>query len=194
MDFSVEAKYPIKIFQNNDLDCSWVTIQVGWDLKRLDLHEVSKFAIYFLEMHPNIINEWISEFIFEVKDYEVEELLRNIFKSLKLDFPIKQSSLWNQEWRKWRYCIMSEMVKQILDIQELLVRVEGVYADFGYPQDMEHLIYYMPSNEANNQGLEEACINLVKKINVFLQEERERIDKGCDTLPRISYIGEDDVL
>ena len=191
MHFLVEAKYPIRIFQNNGLVCSWITIKVGWDLKRLDLDEIRDFAISFLEAHPTLINEYIAELIFGVREYEFENLIKKIFKSLMMDFPIKKSSLWNQEWRKWRYCIISEMINQISDPQELLLRVEGAYADFGYPEDMKHLIYYMPSNEVSNQ--EEANINLIKKINTFLKEERERIEKSCNILPGILYIDADDI-
>ena len=190
----METKYSIQIFQNNGLHCSWATIQVGWDLKCLAPDEIGKFAIYFLQTHPNVINEWISEFIFGVKDYEVEESLKKIFKSLKLDFPIKKSSLWNQEWRKWRYCIISEIIKDVSDVQELLIEIEGIYADFGYPEDMRSLIYYIPSDEVNNEGHEASCAYLARKINNFFKEERERIDKGCDALPRILYIDEDDSL
>ena len=39
---------------------------------------------------------------------------------------------------------MSEMLKHIKNDEELLMKIEGVYADFGYPEDMKHLIYYMP--------------------------------------------------
>jgi hypothetical protein len=143
----VETKYSIQMFQNNGLNYSWATIQVGWDLKCLDPDEIGKFAINFLETHPNVINEWISEFIFGVKDYEVEDLLRKIFKSFKLNYPMKKSSLWNQEWRKWRYCIISEIIKHVSEAQELLIKIEGIYVDFGYPEDMRALIYYLPSDE-----------------------------------------------
>lgn len=188
MDFSVEAKYPIRIFQNNDLDYPWATIQVGWDLKCLDPDEIGKFAIYFLETHPNVINEYISELIFGVKNYEIEGILENIFKSLKLDFPIIESYLWNQEWRKWRYCIISETIENVSDVQKLLIKIEGIYADFCYPENMRSIIYYIPSEETGNQGHEESCAHLVRKINNFFKEERERIDKGCDILPRILYV------
>lgn len=190
----METKYSIQIFKNNGLNCSWATIQVGWDLKCLTSEEIGRFAIYFLEIYPNVINEWISEFIFGVKDYEVEECLKKIFKSLKLDFPIKKSSLWNQEWRKWRYCIISETIKNISDTQELLIKIEGIYVDFGYPEDMRSLIYYIPSDEVSNEGYEESCASLVRKINIFFKEERERIDKGCNVLPRVLYIDEEDSL
>jgi len=183
LNFFVEAKYPIQIFQDNDLECSWVTIKVGWDLKRLGISEISNFAILFLEKHPNLINEYISELIIGIKEYEVENILKKLFKSLMLDFPEKDSSLWNKEWRKWRYCILSEMVKHISDIEDLLIKVEGIYADFGYPEDMKHFIYYMPVDEEINQNHEIANIRLVKKIKDFLQEERIRIQMGCDYLP-----------
>ncbi len=185
MNFSIETKYPIQIFQENNLECSWNTIKVGWDLKRLEQNEVSNFAISFLESHPNLNNEYILELISEVKQNNVENILKKLFKSLKLDFPEHESPSWNKEWRKWRYCIMNEMVKHVPNTQDLLIKIEGLYADFGYPEDMKHLIYYMPTEEKIKLNYQDACITLVNKIKQFLQEEKVRILNNCNSLPRI---------
>jgi hypothetical protein len=40
MNFEVEEKYPISIFKNNNIPCSWNTVKVGWDLKRLTGREI----------------------------------------------------------------------------------------------------------------------------------------------------------
>jgi len=69
------------------------------------------------------------------------------------------------------------MIKHISNTQELLIKVEGVYADFEYPEDMQHFIYYMPSNNSEYSNREEAYINLLKKLKTFLQEEKIVIQK-----------------
>src|SRR3990167_763779 len=147
MNFEVESKYPINIFKDNDLEISWNTIKVGFDLNRLSPKEISKFAMQYLEMHSDLVNEYISELIFGIKKEDISTYIKKAFTSLGLKMPEKNTPEWNKEWYKWRYCIMSEMVKHIADDEELLECIEGVYADFGYPADMSSFIYYMPQEE-----------------------------------------------
>lgn len=54
--------------------------------------------------------------------------------------------------------------------QDLLDDVEGVYADFGYPSDMEPFIYYMPNDEGDSSP--EA---LIDRFHAFLSSERKRL-------------------
>lgn len=184
MDFNVEAKYSIEIFEKNDIDCTWDTIQVGYDLERLTLHEIEKFAIFYLESHPKIINEYISELICGIQEYEINNCLKNAFLSLGLKFPEKYSAIWNREWLKWRYCILSEMVKNIKNDEELIYKVEGLCADFGYPDDMKNLIYYMPADKVVMPLTPvEARKKLIEKAKNFLAYEREKIDQGACILP-----------
>lgn len=176
MDFTVESKYPINIFKKCNLDCSWNTIQVGWDLKRLTIDEIHKFALDFSELHPELINEHISELIFSKNEYEIENLLKKIFYSLNLELPLPNSPLWHKEWQKWRYCILSYMVDQIQDAEELLIKVEGLYADFGYPEDMKSFIYYMPADEELvNLKSHEARNVLIKRLKNFLNTEKTEL-------------------
>lgn len=184
----MEAKYPLSIFKNSGLECSWSTVKVGWDLKRLTIEEIGKFALDYLETRPNLINLYISELIFGVKDYEMDDYLKELFISLNLSLPEEESSVWNQEWRKWRFCILNAMVKNITDDQELLETVEGLYADFGYPQDMVPFIYYMPSGDDLSQLTYEECLKrLVNKIHNFLVKEKALIKSGYSQLPLKIY-------
>ena len=54
--------------------------------------------------------------------------------------------------------------------QALLDDIESVYADFGYPHDMEPFIYYMPSE------CDSSTDNLVKRYGEFLASEKNRLD------------------
>ncbi len=178
MNFSVESKYPLSIFKNNDLTISWNTIKVGCDLNRLTPEEVGKFASYYLKQHPDITNEYISDLIFGVKEERLDTCLKQVFDSLGLQQPQKNSPEWNKEWLKWRYSIIAEMIKSIPNKEELLDYIEGVYADFGYPEDMTPFIYYVPQEGILGSKFVEPSVarsNLVKKIKIFLEKEKERI-------------------
>ena len=176
-------------FQENDMVYSWNTIKVGWEIKALIFDDITEFAIHFLELHPNLVNQYISELMFKPREYEIDGLLKNIFDTLSLESPEQDSPAWNKEWRKWRYCLLMELIRVVENKDELLVRVEGLYADFGYPVDMVSFIYYMPSddNHEPDLSLEDAHIRIINKLKLFLREEKLRINQGCDTLPDKIY-------
>ncbi|MBQ1450407.1 MAG: DUF2247 family protein [Eggerthellaceae bacterium] len=65
-----------------------------------------------------------------------------------------------------RYAILASLDSEG---QELLDDVESVYADFGYPHDMEPFIYYMPSEGDSSTD------DLVKRYREFLVSEKVRL-------------------
>src|SRR5260221_12806249 len=95
INFQVEAKYPFIIFKDNGLECSWNTVKVGWDLKRLNTDEIGKFAVSYLETQSGLVNQYISELIFGIKDYEMDDYLKKVFGSLHLNWLEEGSSVWN---------------------------------------------------------------------------------------------------
>ena len=57
MDSSVKPKNLTNALNHENLHCSWVTIQVGWELWLLSMDDVHKFALNFSESHPDVINQ-----------------------------------------------------------------------------------------------------------------------------------------
>ena len=66
-----------------------------------------------------------------------------------------------------RYAILYSLDRED---ENLLEKIESVYSDFGYPQDMESFIYYMPSNEK-----ESSVEKLMANFYAFLKEEKIRL-------------------
>ena len=56
------------------------------------------------------------------------------------------------------------------DGSELLSDIESVYADFGYPEDMDSLIYYMPAVDSNPSPEK-----LIGRFHAFLASEKRRL-------------------
>jgi hypothetical protein len=175
---------PEQTLLDNHMTFTWATAKVGWDMHCIDKSDLQMFAVHYLEFNSNLVNRYISELIFGVPDYEIDPLFTKIFPSLNLELPQKNSPLWNIEWRKWRFYLLTELLKNVQDPEELLMKVEGVYADFGYPEDMVSFIYYMPpENGIVDNNPEKARLHLIDKLKKFLNEEQKRIINGCDTLP-----------
>lgn len=176
MAFEPESKYALNIFEDNHIFYDWNTIYVGYLLKRLKLEDLKEYALDFAEKNQDSITEPISELILKNDNNGLIELLRDIFLSLNIEVPTEKTIIWNLEWSKWRYCILSEINKHISDARELLQKIEEVYADFGYPEDMNSFIYYMPALHKNlSLSPENAQQKLLDRFHKFLQEEREKI-------------------
>ena len=70
-------------------------------------------------------------------------------------------------WRRLRYAMLERLSSKG---QKLLEDIEDVYSSLDYPADMEHLIYYMPSNE--DGGSQDT---LITKFHDFLKSEKEAL-------------------
>ena len=186
----MDRKYSLDIFKDCDFEVSWNTIKVGYDLDRLTSEEIGKFAMQFLEMHPSLVNEYVSELILGIKEEDLDIYLQRLFDSLNLTIPKENSYMWNMEWYKWRYCIIYKMLQHITDEEKLLESVEGLYSDFGYPEDMSPFIYYMPLEE-NNIPTDSriARSRLVSNLKKFLAKEKERLvsTKKFEFLPNRAH-------
>src|SRR5262245_29014704 len=73
--------------------------------------------------------------------------------------------------RKWLYLVLAWFFEHRDEIADPLGRVELVYADFGYPAEIESFVGYMPS-DAPNLGPEQNKARLFAKWNVHLEECR----------------------
>ncbi len=67
-----------------------------------------------------------------------------------------------------RYAILASLDS---NGDELLADIEDVYADFGYPEDMNSFIYYMPAAERDPSPEK-----LIKRFQAFLAEEKVRLN------------------
>ena len=67
-----------------------------------------------------------------------------------------------------RYALLASLSSQG---QELLDEIEGIYADFNYPKDMEPFIYYMPSSDENS-----STDSLIDLFRAFLTKEKNRLN------------------
>ncbi|MCX5925487.1 MAG: DUF2247 family protein [Candidatus Dependentiae bacterium] len=180
VDYIKKRKKPHDAFRDNDIIYSWQTIKVGRDIEVVTFDDLIEFALHFLESHPGLANQYISELMFASQDQDIDELFKNIFVSLDLEYPQKGSPAWNKEWRKWRYCLFRELVRIVENKEELLFLVDSLCADFAYPEDM---ISYLPSDD---NATEDDRVRIVNELKLFLNEEKVRIDQGCDTLPETS--------
>ena len=162
----------LSIFRENNINISWISIFVGYILKIINKDDVSLFAEIYLSEHEKC-DYLISELILN-KD-ECDEILKKIIKKSVNRLPNENEEVWNFEKQKWRFGLLVKLKSENLKIVDLLYRIADIYAQFGYPNDMENIIYYLPPTDGydpikhtQNENYE----RLIRLFNDFLKREQ----------------------
>jgi hypothetical protein len=172
-------QFSLDIFKKYNISYSWETILIGRALKLIEPLAIEQFAVEYLLKNPECKNLSIIELAFGASANEIDSLLEKVSKTLNIHITI-QTDIWNLERIKWRYCILKEFDAAIQNNEALLIEIEGVYAFFGYPDDMAELIYYMPPKDLNlydpsKHTYEENCQRLINNFHAFLEKEKINI-------------------
>ena len=80
--------------------------------------------------------------------------------------------------KKLKYVILNYLRSTTKDNNELLEKVEEVYADFNYPQDMDEFIAYMPAKgSVLMNSIEDNNKRMINNLDNFLELEKKELDK-----------------
>ena len=130
--------YDNKIFEKFKIEYNWGTLMEGIKLGCLNLRSISDYAESFTLHNPNIISTTLDELLWKkTNNDEVITLITDLLDEIHYSYNRQD------EIRKWRYCLLKEMVGAVEDKILLLENVAQVYSDFDYPEEMESFIYYM---------------------------------------------------
>ena len=168
----------IEILDTMNIRYDWKTLYVGLSLDIMEIEEVSKYATSLMSKESYVDNEFINELVWGVDGKLKGELLSKMSYELDLKDLIEDSELWNFEVQKLRYCTLKFLRNTIKNNKELLKKVSEIYADFGYPSEMEGFIPYMPPKDGydpTKYSVEENYAHMVKIFDVFLEREKELI-------------------
>ena len=163
--------YDNKIFEKFKIEYNWGTLMEGIKLGCLNLRSISDYAESFTLHNPNIISTTLDELLWKkTNNDEVITLITDLLDEIHYSYNRQD------EIRKWRYCLLKEIVGAVEDKILLLENVAQVYSDFDYPEEMESFIYYMKPKDdydltAHNKdgNIDRLISNLVEFLDV---EER----------------------
>jgi hypothetical protein len=171
--------YSLRRLKQSNLHYDWKTIYVGYKLSIIKEGEVTQYAVEFLATYPHCENTSIVDLAWGEFDIDYERMLKGIVQELYGGEPIESSSVWEYEKRKWRFSILHDLdAEHKHSPQTLLHKIAEVYADFGYPEEMERFIYYMPS-KGNTELLsseEDHIVGLICFFREFLRKEQRDLD------------------
>ena len=173
-------KITIKMLDESNLSYSWKTIYVGISTNILECTEISNYAIKLMSEDNYKDDEFINELSWGIEGILKDEVLIKMRMNLGLENITDDSEEWRAEKQKLRYILLNNLRNTIRNDGELLEKVEEVYAEFGYPQDMESFISYMPTNDDYDPSihtLEENNNHLKELFFVFLEKEKENVKK-----------------
>lgn len=166
----------LKKFKENNISISWKTIIVGRKLGLANASFIEEFATDCLINNSKIKNQYIAELASGITDnFEIDQLLSKISQSMNIILD-EESIEYDAEIRKWRYVVLVQLLDKKYGNEDLLQKIEEIYADFDYPEDMRNLIYYIPSGtfDPTKFSREECLQRLVNLFNEFLiKEQRE---------------------
>lgn len=139
-------KYDFFSFSQTKTNWSWQEILYGMENKIIDRSDVINYATRILD--EGILGfDWVLKIA--IAD-EYEDILPYIHEVINLEDSEDDSTIQN----KWRYSILKELYAKKSKYEDFNEKVEEIYADFDYPEDMAGFIGYMPS--VDGKSMEES--------------------------------------
>ncbi|MBQ3600183.1 MAG: DUF2247 family protein [Lachnospiraceae bacterium] len=164
--------YGISIFDKTKIQLDWAIIYYGINNDILSIDIAQEFACRKLEHDEQMVEEELELSWSSNERLDVLELLERI---LDIQGNVEES-LKNAK-DKIRIAIIIYLRETEKDIVKLLEQMDMIYADFGYPVDMEKFISYMPIDEnyiPSQSTIKERRNYLISKLDNFINEQLEK--------------------
>ena len=172
MNISIEMLDESRIYYD------WKTLYVGISINLIDYNELTTYALKVMCDDKYDENDFINELSWGIENSLKDEILAKMFIKFKFDRLLPGSKDWNLEIRRLKYVILNYLRSTTKDNNELLEKVEEVYADFNYPQDMDEFIAYMPAKgSVLMNSIEENNKRMINNLDNFLELEKKELDK-----------------
>lgn len=150
----------------------WAEVLWGYEHEFLNLSSVVEIAV------NSLVESSDAPLVIELaglteKDYwRVKEILRELSDDTS-------SPTTGYEFKKWLYLVLDWIYTNLDSFADPLAKVEEVYADFNYPQEMEQFIRYMPETDSSydpsKHTLEENYQRLYQKWREYLIQAKKEL-------------------
>lgn len=161
----------MKLLAKYNIDYDWKTICVGYESGILFKNAVIKYANE--QLIKSHVEDWILELAYDSDNLSFYDIL-NLIKD-NTGFTLTENTKeWRDEYRKIRLSKILHIQDTSASQNQLLERLALLYADTGYPKDMESFVYYMPPSNHRS---------LIENYNSFLESEENYIASLQPKLP-----------
>jgi hypothetical protein len=121
---------------------SWQELLFGLENKIIGKKDIINYATHVLEEDIQGFDLVLQIAIAD----EHEDIVSYLHELCHLETPEQDSFIKD----KWRYVLLKGLYQQRADVDNFNGKVEEIYADFDYPEDMAGFIGYMPSIEGKS--------------------------------------------
>lgn len=163
--------FSLEIIKKNNLDCNWITLYVGRKFKIISSSDVIRFSTEYLNNHEEVKDLNIIELACNSQEDKVDDLLYDVVNNI-LEFDADEDSIeLNEEFHKWRYCVIKEIYLKSKEDEELFKNIEEVFSLFQYPKDMYEFfrnisdIFYYTTEKSNTMN--DLVINFLENEKLF---------------------------
>ena len=161
-----------KYFRFADWSCIYWGIKEGLTDPRIAI----EFADKTVEQNPDSDIPEIIELL--IVDYPEKEVILSLIENM---FSDKEELKTGKAiaMRRLRFILLREIQESMTDNQIQSDEIERIYADFGYPSDMEDFISYMPVCDDGYDTLAHSQMEneqrLINKFNIFMKDELSKL-------------------
>lgn len=169
----------VNMLDKSGVDYDWRTLYVGISVNLVECNELTTYALKMMDDDKYEDDEFINELAWGIEDNLNGEILTKMLLKFNFHMLIPESNSWELELEKLRYTILNYLRNTIKDDNELLRKIEEVYSDFNYPQDMEEFISYMPVKNDYNlsaNSIEDNNKRMISNLDNFLAVEKKKVD------------------
>lgn len=164
--------YGINIFDKIKMPLDWAIVYYGINNEILNIDIAQEFACRKLEHDEQMSEEELELSWNSNNRLDVLELIEKILDIQgNIDESIEKAK------DKIRIAIIIYLRDTEKDAIRLLEQINIIYADFGYPVDMEKFISYMPNNDEytpSNHTFKDNRKYLLSKLDNFIDEKIEK--------------------
>lgn len=159
--------YKTAIFYENNIHLDWFILYFCIENDLLNPNTVDEYLTQKINS-GYILSENESNILL-LDDLSKEKVLNAIKKIPDLSKNFDENILIAKE--KTKFAIISYLRKYENNLSILFEKIDNLYADLDYPEDMENFVSYMPINEnisKNFQTHKDFELNILKNIDTFL--------------------------
>ena len=165
--------YSLALFDNIQMPLDWYLLYFGIENNFLNPKVASEYLFRKINNNENLSDSENDILFLEQFDKnEILDLIRNNLNILpNFDNKIDIAK------DKTKFAIIAYLRLTENNISHLLEKIEYLYANLNYPQDMESFIYYMPIDEniaKNFKNPEDYQNNILRNIDIFLKEKAKK--------------------
>ena len=164
-----KVMYGLDIFDNIEMSLDWYIIYYGIKNNILDMEVAQEYVLRKMEKDEPVLQEEI-ELSWKISNQlDVLYLIEQI-----PEFHMNSEKRMGVAKNKIQIAIIMSLRKNEKDITKLFQRIDMVYADFDYPEDMEKIISYMPISDgylSAEHTPEDNENRLLRKIDSFICEQ-----------------------